>query len=410
MAAVIEVRGVFSHNRALLNHLFTGWHLSCLEATGYHEPAELPDCPECRPPSMDASKAPSVTLRPVQGTPSVGKRSESPLAQLTESTATRRKSRKQDSISSYASKSRSTPIDSSHVISTSEPKPILPIATIKNTGDTQKTKTLPPIRLRLPPKKKGEPPAESPKRRAFEEILTVAEADTSATAVGAEDRVWFEKSRHTAEARLGVPLVPPPGTPAGISTPVYQPPTPTAIPNINASPPLGTRPLKTSLSLPHLMPATPTPSTPKAYQPVPLSGGIPGTTPLRIKTIRIGVYEVDTWYDAPFPEEYAAVPEGKLYMCEFCLKYMKSPFGAERHRTKCTTLHPPGDEVYRDGSISIFEVDGRLNKVRLSFQSVILPGAEPQCRFIAKTYVCSPRCFLTTKAYSMTSSPFYFMS
>lgn len=25
--------------------------------------------------------------------------------------------------------------------------------------------------------------------------------------------------------------------------------------------------------------------------------------------------------------------------------------------------HPPGDEVYRDGHVSIFEVDGRLNKV-----------------------------------------------
>lgn len=25
--------------------------------------------------------------------------------------------------------------------------------------------------------------------------------------------------------------------------------------------------------------------------------------------------------------------------------------------------HPPGDEIYRDGVISIFEVDGRKNKV-----------------------------------------------
>lgn len=26
--------------------------------------------------------------------------------------------------------------------------------------------------------------------------------------------------------------------------------------------------------------------------------------------------------------------------------------------------HPPGDEVYRKGSISVFEVDGKKNKVR----------------------------------------------
>lgn len=30
---------------------------------------------------------------------------------------------------------------------------------------------------------------------------------------------------------------------------------------------------------------------------------------------------------------------------------------------KCKMRHPPGDEIYRDGSISIFEVDGRRNKI-----------------------------------------------
>jgi hypothetical protein len=30
---------------------------------------------------------------------------------------------------------------------------------------------------------------------------------------------------------------------------------------------------------------------------------------------------------------------------------------------KCKARHPPGDEIYRDGHISIFEVDGRKNKV-----------------------------------------------
>lgn len=26
--------------------------------------------------------------------------------------------------------------------------------------------------------------------------------------------------------------------------------------------------------------------------------------------------------------------------------------------------HPPGDEIYRKGSISVFEVDGKKNKVK----------------------------------------------
>lgn len=30
---------------------------------------------------------------------------------------------------------------------------------------------------------------------------------------------------------------------------------------------------------------------------------------------------------------------------------------------KCKVRHPPGDEIYRDGKISIFEVDGRKNKI-----------------------------------------------
>ena len=30
---------------------------------------------------------------------------------------------------------------------------------------------------------------------------------------------------------------------------------------------------------------------------------------------------------------------------------------------KCKFRHPPGDEIYRDGNISIFEVDGRKNKI-----------------------------------------------
>lgn len=29
---------------------------------------------------------------------------------------------------------------------------------------------------------------------------------------------------------------------------------------------------------------------------------------------------------------------------------------------KCVMKHPPGNEIYRHGTISIFEVDGRKNK------------------------------------------------
>uniref|UniRef100_A0A8C1RB30 Histone acetyltransferase n=1 Tax=Cyprinus carpio TaxID=7962 RepID=A0A8C1RB30_CYPCA len=80
-----------------------------------------------------------------------------------------------------------------------------------------------------------------------------------------------------------------------------------------------------------------------------------------IKTIVFGRYELDTWYHSPYPEEYARL--GRLYMCEFCLKYMKSQTILRRHMAKCVWKHLPGDEIYRKGAISVFEVDGKKNKI-----------------------------------------------
>ena len=83
--------------------------------------------------------------------------------------------------------------------------------------------------------------------------------------------------------------------------------------------------------------------------------------PSKIKAVYFGGYEIETWYAAPYPEEYSR--NRVLYLCEFCLKYMSSDYVAWRHKLKCPAKHPPGDEIYRDGSISVFEVDGRKNPV-----------------------------------------------
>lgn len=40
-----------------------------------------------------------------------------------------------------------------------------------------------------------------------------------------------------------------------------------------------------------------------------------------IDKIQMGKYEIDTWYFSPYPEEYGKVP--KLWICEYCLKYMR---------------------------------------------------------------------------------------
>ncbi|KAL2075366.1 hypothetical protein VTL71DRAFT_309 [Oculimacula yallundae] len=79
----------------------------------------------------------------------------------------------------------------------------------------------------------------------------------------------------------------------------------------------------------------------------------------QIEYIEFGQYQIDIWYAAPYPEEYSR--NKALFICEFCLKYMESDIVAWRHKTKCPWKHPPGDEIYRDGKVMIFEVDGRKN-------------------------------------------------
>ena len=81
----------------------------------------------------------------------------------------------------------------------------------------------------------------------------------------------------------------------------------------------------------------------------------------QIECIEFGGWEIDTWYAAPYPEEYSR--NRVLYICEFCLKYMNSDYVAWRHKLKCPAKHPPGDEIYRHESVSVFEVDGRKNPV-----------------------------------------------
>ncbi|KAK0617109.1 hypothetical protein B0T14DRAFT_556419 [Immersiella caudata] len=81
----------------------------------------------------------------------------------------------------------------------------------------------------------------------------------------------------------------------------------------------------------------------------------------QIECIDFGGWEIDTWYAAPYPEEYSR--NRVLYICEFCLKYMNSDYVAWRHKLKCPAKHPPGDEIYRHNSVSVFEVDGRKNPV-----------------------------------------------
>jgi histone acetyltransferase HTATIP len=79
-----------------------------------------------------------------------------------------------------------------------------------------------------------------------------------------------------------------------------------------------------------------------------------------IDLIELGRYRIKPWYFSPYPQELIALP--CIYLCEFCLKFVKSRHCLQRHISKCNLRHPPGNEIYRKHNISFFEIDGRKNK------------------------------------------------
>lgn len=107
-----------------------------------------------------------------------------------------------------------------------------------------------------------------------------------------------------------------------------------------------------------------------------------------IDKLRFGKYEIDTWYFSPYPEEYGKV--GTLYVCEFCLRYMRFIKTLHYHKTTCTRRQPPGNEIYRKGTVSIFEIDGKDH------------------RFYCQTLCLMAKLFLDHKTLYYDVDPFYF--
>lgn len=94
-----------------------------------------------------------------------------------------------------------------------------------------------------------------------------------------------------------------------------------------------------------------------------LAANHPDLLTTRIKNIdllELGRHRIRPWYFSPYPQELVSLK--CIHLCGFCLKYVKSRRCLQRHLTKCLQKHPPGNEIYRDGSISFFEIDGRKNK------------------------------------------------
>ncbi|EAS35401.3 histone acetyltransferase esa1 [Coccidioides immitis RS] len=79
-----------------------------------------------------------------------------------------------------------------------------------------------------------------------------------------------------------------------------------------------------------------------------------------LNRIQMGKYEIEPWYFSPYPTSFSDAD--MVYIDEFCLSYFDDQRAFERHRSKCTLVHPPGNEIYRDDYVSFFEVDGRRQR------------------------------------------------
>ncbi|CAI5452624.1 unnamed protein product [Caenorhabditis angaria] len=79
-----------------------------------------------------------------------------------------------------------------------------------------------------------------------------------------------------------------------------------------------------------------------------------------IDCIELGRSRIQPWYFSPYPQQLTHLD--CIYICEFCLKYLKSQTCLKRHMQKCQLCHPPGNQIYSHDKLSFFEIDGRKNK------------------------------------------------
>ena len=95
--------------------------------------------------------------------------------------------------------------------------------------------------------------------------------------------------------------------------------------------------------------------------------------PIRAKNISEVVINgsvVSAWYYSPYPGVYGLMD--RLYICDFCLKYMRNYSTYARHRARCPHRFPPGLLIYNDPleHLAFFEVDG--GEAKLYCQSLCL--------------------------------------
>ncbi|KAH0574536.1 Histone acetyltransferase [Spironucleus salmonicida] len=82
-----------------------------------------------------------------------------------------------------------------------------------------------------------------------------------------------------------------------------------------------------------------------------------------INYVIFGQYKIKCWYFSPYPPPYNELNE--IFVCPRCLKYKKIEESAN-HIKYCIKA-PVGVRIYQDKLISLYEVDGRFEKLFCQF-------------------------------------------
>lgn len=88
----------------------------------------------------------------------------------------------------------------------------------------------------------------------------------------------------------------------------------------------------------------------------------------QIDKLRFRNFEIETWYYSPYPEEFADL--STIYVCQYCLRYMQKALYAN-HRRVCVTRQPPGQVIYRKGTVSVYEIDGHIDQLYCQLLSLL---------------------------------------
>lgn len=81
--------------------------------------------------------------------------------------------------------------------------------------------------------------------------------------------------------------------------------------------------------------------------------------------VQFGKHVMECWYFSPLPKEYYVNPPIHcIYFCEFTFRFFKTKAELTRFQSNLKLVrHPPGDEIYRDSHLSMFEIDGAIDKI-----------------------------------------------